>query len=389
MKMLLSALFILIIHSHITPDDFLLLEQSPCSTVHRFIKDLTEESVPRITQYQANYEQLCEPHVNTNLHINKIFKILTEQSTLLSTLIADVTTAVMATPDCWTLNARKVLGNVVVQFGDIQRKSITVVTWHGLTFNVLGETLEKDVPHYAKDLMFGQIVTEQLGKVAEIFDNAVAYAINSNDLAEGAFDRLSPHERVNSYHHNAGMFDSLEALKRTTFDSWVLDKGLAAGVLREIVSDDFVTVGDFGAGGGHYSRWFNETGLVHAFAFDGTPEIEDITGGRVTYLDLSKTQSLNRTFDWVFSIEVAEHVPQEFEEVLLDNWARHAKQGLIVSWSAQELGIGHVNPQPIDRTIDFIQKSTGMVFDKAATDKLRSACTKNYIANTASVFRRV
>ena len=41
------------------------------------------------------------------------------------------------------------------------------------------------------------------------------------------------------------------------------------------------TVGDFGAGGGQYSAWLNDTGFVEALAYDSTMAVGDITGGAV------------------------------------------------------------------------------------------------------------
>lgn len=42
-----------------------------------------------------------------------------------------------------------------------------------------------------------------------------------------------------------------------------------------------MAIGDFGAGGGHYSQWLNETGLLEAFAFDGTHQAAELTDGLV------------------------------------------------------------------------------------------------------------
>jgi hypothetical protein len=53
-------------------------------------------------------------------------------------------------------------------------------------------------------------------------------------------------------------------------------------LLFSIMSDVLPTVGDLGAGGGHYSTWLNETGLVRAYAFDGIPEIEEVMPEKFT-----------------------------------------------------------------------------------------------------------
>ncbi len=46
------------------------------------------------------------------------------------------------------------------------------------------------------------------------------------------------------------------------------------------------TMGDFGAGGGYYSKFVNETGLLTAYAFDGIANVGDYTQGRTQYWNL-------------------------------------------------------------------------------------------------------
>lgn len=53
-----------------------------------------------------------------------------------------------------------------------------------------------------------------------------------------------------------------------------------------------VEVCDLGAFGGHYSSWLNDTGLVTAYAFDGTPRVEELTQGRVRYAPLQEAKEL-------------------------------------------------------------------------------------------------
>ena len=50
----------------------------------------------------------------------------------------------------------------------------------------------------------------------------------------------------------------------------------------------------------HRNR-LNETGIVTAYAFDGAENVDEITGGQVSYLDLTKENMLWKRFDWVLS----------------------------------------------------------------------------------------
>merc|ERR1719247_3562508 len=112
-------------------------------------------------------------------------------------------------------------------------------------------------------------------------------------------------EEARFYSHEAdGRFSTMEALRRDTFDEYQPDKGLLRGLLRHVFPVD-AAVADFGAGSGHYSKWLNDTGLVTAYAFDGSPDIELVTKSVVQTADLGKPLQLWRRFDWVLCIEVA------------------------------------------------------------------------------------
>merc|ERR1711972_763345 len=160
-------------------------------------------------------------------------------------------------------------------------------------------------------------------------------------LAEGGATRL---------HHQdeQGSFITYEFLRRKVFGQWAIDKGLLRGLLRHVWQPPLgeetpMTLGDFGAGGGHYSTWLNETGLVQAFAFDGTHQAAELTDGVVQEVNLVQDMDLRRTFDWVMCLEVGEHIPKQFSATLLQNLKRHAQKGLVMSWSSDWEGIGHVN----------------------------------------------
>ena len=57
-------------------------------------------------------------------------------------------------------------------------------------------------------------------------------------------------------------------------------------------------------------------------SYDGAPFSEENSSGAVRYLDLSVPQLWLGRYDWVVCLEVLEHVPAEFEAVVLDNVIR-------------------------------------------------------------------
>jgi len=99
-----------------------------------------------------------------------------------------------------------------------------------------------------------------------------------------------------------------------------------------------------GAFTGHYSKWLNDTGLFsRVVAFDGIRGIEELTDNAVLEADLTKPLPVEKdSFDYVLCVEVAEHIPPEYEGIFLDN-LQIARRGLILSWAPPGTeGEGHV-----------------------------------------------
>ena len=93
-------------------------------------------------------------------------------------------------------------------------------------------------------------------------------------------------------------------------------------------------VASFGDGPGRYKQLLLESGLLKGYdSYDGAPFSEKTSEGRVQYLDLTLPQYGLPLYEWVISLEVAEHIPREFENIYLDNIVRHAKEGVILSWA--------------------------------------------------------
>lgn len=196
-------------------------------------------------------------------------------------------------------------------------------------------------------------------------------------------------EEASFYSHEAdGRYSTMEALRRDSFDEWQLDKGLLRGMLRHLLPID-ATVGDFGAGSGHYSKWLNETGLVAASAFDGSPDVEIITRGAVLHADLGRPLQLSRRFDWGLCLDVAEHVPANLAPVFLQNLDLHVGQGLVISWARPGLqGIGSANPQTEEQAVALLQQHTGLVVDEDLTRKLRESASLSHLAASLLVLVR-
>ena len=126
------------------------------------------------------------------------------------------------------------------------------------------------------------------------------------------------------------------------------------GVLAKSLVEKVFTgqsVGEFGSGKGHYSKYFQKTKKLKSVkCYDGAGNIEQVTKGFVTHLDLSKEHHDLPMFDWVLSTEVGEHIPAKFEDVYIRNLHRFNTKGIVLSWkipnpdgSQSFQGRGHVN----------------------------------------------
>lgn len=51
------------------------------------------------------------------------------------------------------------------------------------------------------------------------------------------------------------------------------------------------------------------------------------------FLDLTAPHYNLPIFDWVISVEVGKHIPAKFEDIYLDNLARHDREGIVLSWA--------------------------------------------------------
>ncbi|XP_047736460.1 uncharacterized protein LOC125177901 [Hyalella azteca] len=122
--------------------------------------------------------------------------------------------------------------------------------------------------------------------------------------------------------------------------------------------------------------------------FDGGFAIEEVSGGFIAHADLSEEGLwLGRKWDWVMSIEVGEHISSNSEAFFLDNLARHACGGIVLTWAVEgQGGHHHVN----NHNNDYIKQKMldrGFVSDEKAEKRLKARLT-GYLANTSMVFRR-
>eukprot|EP00928_Gymnodinium_smaydae_P035420 TRINITY_DN2492_c0_g2_i2.p1 TRINITY_DN2492_c0_g2~~TRINITY_DN2492_c0_g2_i2.p1 ORF type:complete len:171 (-),score=18.05 TRINITY_DN2492_c0_g2_i2:71-583(-) len=163
------------------------------------------------------------------------------------------------------------------------------------------------------------------------------------------------------------------------------DRALAEALITFFRSEGANTVGDFGCGLGLYVRDFRAAGL-RAGGFDGNPSTAVLSGGRCQVADLSSTLDFGTRWDWVMSLEVAEHIPRDYEGEFLNNLDRHARRGLVLSWGNQA-GHGHVNLRSRSEVESLLQQR-GFRSISAPAATLRAVATLPWFQETILVFVR-
>ena len=106
------------------------------------------------------------------------------------------------------------------------------------------------------------------------------------------------------------------------------------------------------------------------------------------FLDLTLPLYGLPLYDWIISLEVAEHIPKNFEAIYIDNLVRHAREGLVISWAAPgQKGYSHVNNRPLDY-VKSIMEGHGFKYDAKSSDILRRSAVVDWFKTNINVFRR-
>jgi tryptophanyl-tRNA synthetase len=90
-------------------------------------------------------------------------------------------------------------------------------------------------------------------------------------------------------------------------------------------------------------------------------------------MDLTVPQYGIPLYDWVISLEVAEHIPSKYESIYLDNLFRHANEGIILSWAVPgQNGMSHINTRPLSYVIQVMSEN-GFERDETSSTRFKKA----------------
>lgn len=184
-----------------------------------------------------------------------------------------------------------------------------------------------------------------------------------------------------------GAYTQEHAHYTTKKRKWNVDSGLLDGIASVLMQAGCKSVADMGAGIGHYGETLAALGFG-VFSCDGTPGVDEATGGRVCEKDLSKKQKMGMQWDAVMSLEVGQFIPKEREKDFVGNLARHAATAVILTWGTPgQRGQGHVN-QKTPEDVAAMLKEHGFVKNDWLTKLLVKKVVDRRLKRRARVYLR-
>ncbi|KAL3771197.1 hypothetical protein ACHAW5_008905 [Stephanodiscus triporus] len=164
------------------------------------------------------------------------------------------------------------------------------------------------------------------------------------------------------------------------------DRKFANAILNNVTALGS-SVLELGAGLGCYTYYFNNSGrLSQIVGYEGASNVFDVSGGFIKQADLAVKQDFGQRFDWVICLEVAEHIPEEYESIFVENVISNSPKGVVFSWALPtQPGSGHVNGKTNDYVI-ALMGSKGYEFDVEKTMFLRSQAELGWFQRTTMVY---
>lgn len=105
------------------------------------------------------------------------------------------------------------------------------------------------------------------------------------------------------------------------------------------------------------------------------------------YADLSQPLEVRPRADWVISLEVAEHLPNQREGFYVRNLHAHNCLGLLLSWGMlSQGGLSHINNHSPEYVIETFEQ-LGYSYDGPLAQQLLNASEGHY--SRLHVFRRL
>jgi SAM-dependent methyltransferase len=146
---------------------------------------------------------------------------------------------------------------------------------------------------------------------------------------------------------------------------------------------------DFGCGLGSYLKKLSDNGFQNLTGFEGDPaRLKQFSN--IIKQDLTKPFTVPSQGNCIF-LEVAEHIPAEFEEAALTNVIAACNNKLIMSWAIRgQAGFGHVNCLDNHEVIDkMTSKGFKYLEEDSMNARLINLDSAPWFKNTILIFQKV
>ncbi|MEM7202244.1 MAG: glycosyltransferase family 2 protein [Planctomycetota bacterium] len=146
---------------------------------------------------------------------------------------------------------------------------------------------------------------------------------------------------------------------------------------------------DLGCGLGVYLLYAHFCGVKTVVGVDGFPGEASLVGpGAFRQHNLAEPLRLGHRFDLVMCLEVAEHLPPDAAQVLLETIAAHANDAILFSAAdVGQAGNGHINCRPISDWLEAWD-ALGWEPDGIASFGFRALSTLSWFCRNPMVLRR-
>lgn len=203
-------------------------------------------------------------------------------------------------------------------------------------------------------------------------------------------------ENLNKYilHADRPEYNSHGCWLTDTIRGHCFDASLIKAIIRMPPFMEVKDIGDFGCGPCWYTWILRKCGY-EANGYDGNPNVEQMSallfndGFYCQQADLTEEFEAETPFDMVMCLEVGEHIPSIFEDILFDNICRNARQYVLLSWAVPgQNGDGHVNCHTNEYVIKKMCER-GFFHNVIISNYLRKSASLKWFHDTLMFFQRI
>jgi len=168
-----------------------------------------------------------------------------------------------------------------------------------------------------------------------------------------------------------------------------LDTKLSDYIINFLKEKNISTLFDFGCSTGYYLKYISDRTVgVNLIG------IEPYVSNRYNHFhnilnyDLAHPFNVNRKGS-IVCLEVLEHIPAQFESIVMDNIVNHCDEYCFISWArVGQDGLGHCNEKNFDDVVSLFQ-SRGFELMEKESKEGRDIAELPWLRSNFGVFRKV